>query len=339
MSGPASGDPEGRGPEVTVTVEPGEQGPARLDRALVAALKAAGHTVTRSRLAAAFERGEVRGPEDRRLKASTSVEAPLLVRVRIPVPEPLSAEPEDLPIAVLYEDEHLLVIDKAAGMPVHPGPGHPGGTLVNAVLHHLGRRAEDLPVLPGNEDHRPGIVHRLDKDTSGVLVVALHAEAQEGLAAQFRAHDLERRYLGIVLGDPAFERRTVETGHARDPADRRRYAPDRRAPRRAVTHVEVVMRLGVAAVVGFTLETGRTHQIRMHARHLGHPILADALYGHRVREPELRALCDGLGRHALHAQLLGIRHPIDGRPLRFVSPLPPELAHVVRELGGDPDAC
>src|SRR5690606_22598800 len=234
-----------------------------------------------------------------------------------------------------FEEEDLLVIDKPAGMVVHAGPGHSHGTLVNAVLHHLDVGAEALPVLAGNYATRPGVVHRLDRDTSGLLVVAKHLRAQEGLAAQFRSHSLRRRYLGIVRDVPRFTAKTLRTGHARDPIDRRRFTWDAAAKRRAVTHLELVQPLVGAALLGFQLETGRTHQIRMHCRMLGHPIVGDALYGGLGGPARIRALAAGLGRHALHAAVLGFRHPLSGVELDFNSPLPPELAALVAALAGE----
>jgi len=271
------------------------------------------------------------------LKASRLVDAAVEVEVELQAPEPLHATPEALPLQVVFEDEHLLVIDKSAGMVVHAGPGHSHGTLVNAVLHHLGIDAEGLPVLPGNDATRPGIVHRLDRDTSGLLVVAKHMRAQEGLAAQFRRHSLRRRYLGVVRDAPAFAEKTLRTGHARDPVDRRRFTWDAADGRRAVTHVRTLQRLTGAAVLGFELETGRTHQIRMHCRMLGHPIVGDALYGGLGGPPAIRALAESLGRHALHAAVLGFRHPISSAELDFESPLPPELRALIVALGG-PDS-
>jgi 23S rRNA pseudouridine1911/1915/1917 synthase len=232
----------------------------------------------------------------------------------------------------VHEDADLLVVDKPAGMVVHAGPGHARGTLVNAVLHHLAVDADALPVLPGNDALRPGVVHRLDKDTSGLLVMTKTVAAQEVLARQFRTHSLERAYLGVVLGVPSWTRLRIETGHGRDPGDRRRFAPVEGA-RRAVTQAEVMQPLRGAAVVRFVLQTGRTHQIRMHARHVGHSIAGDALYGHggRVADPDLRARVEGLGRHALHAAVLGFDDPA-GTRLRFESSLPAELQTLVDDL-------
>ncbi|MFZ6182021.1 RluA family pseudouridine synthase [Nannocystis pusilla] len=306
----------------------------RLDQALVAELARRGSPCTRSQLARAFAAGKVCAAGGGALKASRLVDAEVEVEVELQAPEPLHATPEALPLQVVFEDEHLLVIDKPAGMVVHAGPGHSHGTLVNAVLHHLGIGAELLPVLPGNDATRPGIVHRLDRDTSGLLVVAKHMQAQEGLAAQFRRHSLRRRYLGVVRDAPAFAEKTLRTGHARDPIDRRRFTWDASDGRRAVTHLRTLQRLTGAALLEFRLETGRTHQIRMHCRMLGHPIVGDALYGGLGGPPAIRALAEGLGRHALHAAVLGFSHPISGAELDFESPLPPELQGLVAALGG-----
>ncbi len=301
----------------------------RADLAVLAALQRAGVAVTRSALAKAFAAGQVR-TGGAPLRPAALVQRPLVVDVALVPVAPLRAEAERIALVIVHEDDDLLVVDKPAGMPVHAGPGHDRGTLVNAVLGHLGVGAEALPVLAGNDATRPGIVHRLDKDTSGLLVVAKHAAAQEHLAAQFRTHTIERAYLGIVHGVPSWETLHVETGHGRDPADRRRFSGDV-GGRRAITDATVQTRLYGAAVVRFTLHTGRTHQIRMHARRLGHPILGDTLYGHVPADPRVRAAVAELPRHALHAALLGFVHP-DGRRCAWTSALPGELAAIVDAL-------
>jgi len=301
----------------------------RCDRALVEALAASGHAITRSALARSFAAGGVR-IAGKPIKASHRIERACAVELEPVDPPPLAhARPEPIPLTIVHEDRALLIIDKPAGMVVHAGPGHADGTLVNAVLHHLGVGREALPVLPGNDPaERPGIVHRLDRDTSGLLVVAKTAPALASLAGQFSQHTIERAYLGIVLGVPSFAQRRIETRHGRDPSDRRRFAPDQ-GERRAITTMTVLETFGDrAALVRFELETGRTHQIRMHARLVGHPIFADPLYGRRPRDPQLRALAEGLGRHALHAAVLGFEHP-GGGWLRLESPLPAELAAVL----------
>ncbi|PRQ04867.1 RluA family pseudouridine synthase [Enhygromyxa salina] len=305
----------------------------RLDRALVEALVGLGHEITRSQLARSFAAGQVR-IDGRVVKRGTKLERACEVELELLAPQPLvHAEPEPIPLTIIHEDRSLLVIDKPAGMVVHAGPGHSHGTLVNAVLYHLevNREARALPVLPGNGPERPGVVHRLDRDTSGLIVVAKTLPALTALAEQFRAHSIERAYLGIVHGVPSWTQHRVETWHGRDPTERRRFSPEH-GERRAITTMSLVRALGSkAALLRFELETGRTHQIRMHARHVGHPIFADSLYGRRVRDPREQALSEQLGRHALHAAVLGFEHP-DGGRLRFESPLAAELAELVIAL-------
>ena len=229
--------------------------------------------------------------------------------------EDLVDGPEKIPLTIEFEDDDLLVVNKPAGLVVHPGAGNPNGTLLNALLYH----APECRELP-----RAGIIHRLDKDTSGAMVVARTEPAQTALALSFRAHSLERSYLGIVMGALPFDARAVVSGHARDPNDRRRFAPVARGEgvREAKTHLRVERRLRGATLVRFTLHTGRTHQIRMHARALGHPILGDELYGYRPRNDEIAGVIRNIGRQALHAQMLGFAHPVTGEALRFEAPLP-----------------
>jgi len=249
-----------------------------------------------------------------------------LVEVRPAPPPPSAATPQPIPLSILFEDAHLLVVDKPAGLVVHPAPGHPDGTLVNAVLHHTpvegsasGARASGTPAPPP----RPGIVHRLDKDTSGVLVVAKTGVARDRLVATFQAHDLDRRYLALAVGAPP-DRITYDTLHGRHPRDRKRFTSHPlRGGRRAVTHVETRERFGDrAALVQCTLETGRTHQIRVHLAEHGHPLVGDPVYGGRPRDPRVRQAAAHLGRQALHATLLAFAHPITGEPLRFETPPP-----------------
>lgn len=333
------GDPDDPGHTAASSPRGGARRP-RLDRAIATALEARGLSISRAQVSRAFAAGDVRDGDGRALKPAARVDRPLRVVMTLPQVEPLSAEPEDLPLDVMFEDEHLLVVNKPAHMAVHPGPGHPGGTLVNAVVHHLGAQASALPVLPGNESYRPGLVHRLDRDTSGVMVLAKHMKAMHGLAERFRVHDMERVYLGVVQGvprqlEPGAAIR-VSTGHARDPADRRRFAPAPPGPgvREAVSVIRLERALGddAASLLSFRLETGRTHQIRMHARHLGHPILGDELYGGRLRDSALGAAVGQMGRQALHAAVLGFPHPISGEALRFEAPLPEEIRTLVRAL-------
>lgn len=241
----------------------------------------------------------------------------------VPEPTPDRAAPEAIPLAIVHEDDDLLVIDKPAGMVVHPAAGHRSGTLVHALLYHC----RDLSGIGGVE--RPGIVHRLDKGTSGLIVVAKTDAAHRSLSAQFAAHAIEREYLALVRGTP-----TQQSGSIDAPIGRRRSDPKRftagpgRASRRAVTHWEVERRFAELTLLRIRLETGRTHQIRVHLASVGLPVAGDPDYGGGRRQS--RAL--GLGRQALHAARLGFDHPRGGRRLRFSAPLPADLAQVLEGL-------
>lgn len=256
------------------------------------------------------------------------------VVVRPAPPPPSDALPQDLPLSILYEDPDLVVIDKPAGLVVHPAPGHADGTLVNALLFRYGPES-----LPGDErgagappiHARPGIVHRLDRDTSGVMVVARTPAAREGLTKHFAKHDVERAYLAIVLGDHP-ERATYDTLHGRHPTDRKRFSSKVARGKRAVTHVDRIERLHGATLVRCRLETGRTHQIRVHLAEHGHPLLGDPLYGRPSRDPRVREAAEALGRQALHAAVLGLAHPISGAALRFETPLPADMERALRSL-------
>ncbi|MFK7988594.1 MAG: RluA family pseudouridine synthase [Sandaracinaceae bacterium] len=227
-----------------------------------------------------------------------------------PAPPPRSeAIPQDLPLDVLYEDSHLVVVNKAAGMVVHPAPGHPDGTLVNAVLHHFGW-------LPGDEPDRPGIVHRLDAQTSGVMLVARSEEAKARLVEMFAAHDLERAYVALVRGR-LDGKTTYDTMHARHPRDRKRFSSKVSRGKRAVTYVEALESLHGATRVRCTLETGRTHQIRVHLADATHPLIGDPVYARVPRDPRLAEVHRALGRQALHAAVLGFAHPVTGEAMRF----------------------
>ena len=263
----------------------------------------------------------------RKAKAGTYVLA-------VPPPAPADPEPEAIPLAVLYEDEHLIVVDKPAGMAVHPAPGTPNGTLVNALLHHCG------PSLSGvGGVARPGIVHRLDKDTSGVMVAAKSDAAHRGLSALFATHDIDRLYVALTRGAPSPAQGVIETRLGRSPGDRKKMAVLRSGGRAAVTHYRVEAAYGpqdrpLAARVACQLETGRTHQIRVHMASKGSPCLGDPVYGAgqpaaAVRE---RIAAAGLKRQALHAAVLGFVHPITGEALRFETPLPSDMAALEQGL-------
>ena len=252
------------------------------------------------------------------------------VTVQVPDPVELVARPEDLPLAVVHEDADLLVVDKPAGMAVHPAPGSPSGTLVNALLHHC----RDLSGINGVL--RPGIVHRLDRGTTGLLMVAKNDTAHRGLAAQLEERSVERCYTALVWGRPP-EEGVVDAPLDRSPADRKRMAVVE-GGRRAVTRFRRRRALGFLSLMELRLETGRTHQIRVHMQHLGHPVFGDPVYGGRTRvrgiEPRLREaarrLLEGLDRQALHAASLGFTHPRSGEALRFESPLPEDMERTLQ---------
>ncbi|HET8931796.1 MAG TPA: RluA family pseudouridine synthase [Polyangiales bacterium] len=257
--------------------------------------------------------------DGRPARASLRVKAGENVIVCPLPPPPSTAEPEDLPVEVLHEDPQILVIVKAAGMVVHPAPGHGSGTLVNAL-----RFRQSVRELEEDETERPGIVHRLDKDTSGVMVVAKTVAARAGLIEQFQAHNLERAYRAIALGVVP-PQQTFETTHARHPVDRKRFTGRLARGKRAVTHVRLLEQLEGASYVECKLETGRTHQIRMHLSEAGHPLLADKLYGRATRDARILAAAEAIGRQALHAQVLGFEHPTTAQRMRFEAPAPADF--------------
>ena len=259
-------------------------------------------------------------------RASTKLKSGAKVCVRPLPPPPSAAEPEDLPLQVLHEDAQLLVIVKAAGMVVHPAPGHGSGTLVNAL-----RYRQSVRELEQDETERPGIVHRLDKDTSGVMVVAKTMAAREGLIAQFQRHDLERSYVAIAVGatQAAF---TLDTWHGRHPVDRKRFTTRGQSGKRAITHVRTLERLQGASLIECRLATGRTHQIRVHLAEHGFPLLADPVYGRPPREPLLTEAAAAIGRQALHARTLGFVHPTSGERMQFAVEPPEDFARALSVL-------
>lgn len=278
---------------------------------------------SRSRIQKLIEEGNVRlGAGD--VRASARLKGGEAVTVSIPPPRPLDLAPEDRPLRILFQDEHMIVVEKPAGMVVHPAHGHPGGTLVNVLLSH----ADRLSGIGGVA--RPGIVHRLDKDTSGILVVAKTDEAHTALSAQFSSHKtVQRRYHGIVRGRPPLARGTIATQVGRHPVHRKKMAVLERGGRKAVTHYRIVESFGSFSLLEVRLETGRTHQVRVHCASLSCPIVGDDVYG-RSRKVPLGKGAAGktvvVDRFLLHAFHLGFEHPATGERMEFTIADPPEFA-------------
>lgn len=297
----------------------------RLDRALAAAVP----TLSRERLKSLIRTGavEVGGKPVR--DPALKVRGEEAFRVAVPEPEPARNEAQDIPLNVVFEDEHLLVVDKPAGLVVHPAAGNLDGTLVNALLHHCGGSLSGIGGVA-----RPGIVHRIDKDTSGLLVVAKTDFAHAGLAKQFAAHSIDRRYLAIVNGVPKAPGGTVDAPLARSASDRKKIAiVEGNRGKRAVTHWRRLQVLKDAALVECRLETGRTHQVRVHMASIGHPLVGDPVYGRsgKTHGKLLKEL--GFHRQALHATELGFTHPVTKSRLSFSSPMPPDMQELFNALG------
>jgi len=267
-------------------------------------------------------------------RARAAVGAGSIIEVEPGAAPRSAAEPDaSVEFGVLYEDEHLVVVEKPAGLVVHPARGHRSRTLVNGLLARAGFQRPPADPRDPQGLLRPGVVHRIDKDTSGIIVVAKDEPTREGLKQQLSAHSVERNYLAITCGVP--ERRTIATCHGRHPRSRLRFTTRLPRGRGAVTRVASVEPLaaGRAALVRCELETGRTHQIRVHlAEQARTPILADPLYGKPTVEPQLSQVAAELGRQALHAAVLGFVHPISRAPLRFESPLPPDMQQALLRL-------
>jgi 23S rRNA pseudouridine1911/1915/1917 synthase len=322
-----------------LTAAAGDAG-QRLDRFLVEHLP----DLSRARLQALIRAGAVTRDGHVEPDPGRRVRRGETYAVRVPPPEPALPEPQHIPLTVVYEDAHLIVIDKPAGLTVHPAPGHASGTLVNALIAHCGASLSGIGGVM-----RPGIVHRLDKDTTGLLVAAKTDRAHRGLSEQFAAHGrdgrLQRGYRALVWGVPDRPRGLIDAALARSTANRTKIAvvPQRRG-RRAVTRYETLEtfhtggRKPVASLLRVTLETGRTHQVRVHLSHIGHPLLGDHTYGAgfkaSARKLPLRAQAalDALGRQALHAAELAFVHPITGKRLAFATPLPPDMAELAAAL-------
>ena len=300
--------------ELFTLLVPGGVSERRLDQWLAAQLP----ELTRSRIQALAKQGYLTDGEGRALtKLSAAPQPGTTLLLTLPPAEPTDLLPEDIPLSILYEDDHLLALDKPAGLVVHPACGHSHGTLVNALLFHC----PDLQGIGGEK--RPGIVHRLDMDTSGVMVVAKTERAHRALVEAFAEHRLTKRYLAITHGAPTPPQGTLDTLLGRSPTNRQKMAILREGGRRAITHWQLLCPLpGGLYALQCLIDTGRTHQIRVHLASLGTPIAGDALYG----KPGLdRRLPTPPARQLLHARELSLTHPITGEPLRFLAPLPADF--------------
>jgi 23S rRNA pseudouridine1911/1915/1917 synthase len=301
--------------------------PARLDKALAEATG-----LSRARVQGLIDEGRVDVAGKTATSASAKVAAGVPFRIILAAAMPAEALPEDIPLTIAYEDAHLIVVDKPAGMVVHPAVGNITGTLVNALLHHCRGNLSGI-----NGVARPGIVHRIDKDTSGLLVIAKSDAAHEGLAVQFAAHTVHRRYIAVCAGHPSPAEGTVNARIGRSDADRKKMTvlPNNSSRgKSAITHYKVLERLDEAAVIECRLETGRTHQVRVHCASISHPLLGDPAYGRTPKQ--LRPVLERLGfaRQALHAAELGFVHPVTGEMVQFRSDLPQDMVELIDQLGG-----
>ena len=320
--------------QISLTVTETEAG-ERLDRILSQRF----HDVSRARFQRLIAEGHVRVNGETIMEARHRVKPGAHVVAAIPPPGDMAPKPESIALDVVYEDHALIVINKPAGLVVHPAAGHHAGTLVNALLAHCG---DSLSGIGGVR--RPGIVHRLDKDTSGLLVVAKTDEAHQGLSTLFAGHGrdgrLERAYQAVVWGKPPRRQGTIDAPLGRSPFNRQKMAVTPKG-RPAVTHyklLKVFPEAGEPCLLECRLETGRTHQIRVHMAHIGHPLLGDGTYGkgfsasQKRLSPASRQALENLGRQALHAGLLGFEHPLSGKFLRFTAPLPCDMASLLAAL-------
>jgi len=346
---------------ITIAVPPGQAAGVRLDVYLTERIANA----TRAKVQRGIRQGRVSVNGRMEPKPSYPVQPGDHLECRVLRPPPIEVVPEAIPLSIVYEDDDLIVVDKPAGMVVHPAYGHRSGTLVNALLHHVGAgplRAEEgalvgdddeeeptglstaaaAPRYEGDPSVRPGLVHRLDRDTSGLIVIARTDVAHARLARQFAERTIRRRYLAIVWGVPNAPAGRVETWLGRDPRDRKRVAVVAEGKGKwAATNWERVEAMHHTSVVHFRLETGRTHQIRVHAAHIGHPVFGDRTYGgDRIRAGAdtasrrafMNNLFEVLPRQALHAQTLGFTHPATGVEMDFEAPVPDDITHVLARL-------
>jgi 23S rRNA pseudouridine1911/1915/1917 synthase len=297
----------------------------RLDKFLAEALPELSRTQIQRLIAA----GQVALPRGK-ATARYRVRSGERISLEVPPPQPTHLLPEDIPLDIVFEDEALVVVNKPPGMVVHPAPGHPYGTLVNALLYHCN-------VLSGiGGEERPGIVHRLDKDTSGLLLVAKHDRSHRHLSEQLRDRTLRRRYLALVQGCPPTEQGSIDAPIGRHPQHRQKMAVVESNGRAARTHYQVLESWGVLSLLQLSLETGRTHQIRVHLAHIGHPVIGDPIYGTKAlslpRHPMLERWLRVFPRQALHARELQFAHPETGETMTFSAPLPVDLATLMTRI-------
>lgn len=299
-------------------------GPGRLDRALAEALP----DLSRARIQALISDNALQIGGKTVTDASSAKFGGQPFALAIPPARPDKARAQEIDLNIVFEDEHLIVVDKPAGLVVHPAAGHADGTLVNALLHHCRGRLSGIGGVL-----RPGIVHRIDRDTSGLLVVAKTDKAHEGLAKLFAAHDIERRYLAVVAGQPAPPAGTIRTQIGRHPSNRKKMAvfPEQKG-KHAVTHFRMIEPLKAASLVECRLETGRTHQVRVHMAHIGHPLIGDATYNNRQKAFIFGPNQSYFRRQALHAASLGFIHPITGEKLGFDSGLPEDIQDLLTSI-------
>lgn len=300
--------------EYNFIVRAGEAG-QRLDICLTRYLP---NSISRSRIQKLIAGGHIQVNE-KPTKAHHKLREGEQIKATVPLPTRIEAKPEKIPLDIVYEDGHLLVINKAPGMVVHPAAGNYSGTLVNALLAHC----ENLSGVGG--DLKPGIVHRLDKDTSGLMVVAKSDEAHQGLARQFKEHTVFKKYVAVVQGRMPFDEGLIDEPVGRHPRHRKKMTIVQAGGRHAITHYKTLQRFETASLVEFTPKTGRTHQIRAHISYIGHPLVGDSEYGRRSPL---------IGRQALHAETLGFDHPANGKHLEFTKDIPKDMKRLIERLRG-----
>ncbi|TDI67599.1 MAG: RluA family pseudouridine synthase [Alphaproteobacteria bacterium] len=303
-----------------VTARPDDGG--RLDAFLARRIKA----LSRSRLKALITGGTVSADGETILDPSRAVKPGTAYAVTVPAAVPAEPRGQDIPLTILFEDEDLIVVDKPAGLVVHPAPGNPEGTLVNALIYHCGASLSGIGGVK-----RPGIVHRLDKDTSGVMVAAKTDRAHDGLVTQFQARTVERAYGALVWGVPQPAAGRITGNIGRSPRNRKKMAVVARGGRPAATNYKVIRAFSSAAELECRLESGRTHQIRVHLAHIGHAVIGDPVYGGRGRGTR-EARLGGVAHQALHAHLLGFLHPISAEKMKFEAPFPLYFNALLKKL-------